>query len=311
VSRQRSRPVRRHGGLDQAEQIARVARAPTADECRPGERRIAHEIRAVTAGAIRLERGTSGVGLIRGEWSCAGWLLPCDEQDAACEECGECEEERSNRTGHRRTSSGLLQEPAPEIAAIWSDALLTMKLDIELALPQRFDLRGTEIDRPGQRAARALADCEVGNGGTARALGDTLMETSDGCGRGETFERSCDGQLTAAERAGGRSLAGDVGTIGGAGCRYPAKPRREFLSALRGERDEAGHECGGDRHCHDALSQCHSHSSGGSLPRESLSLRLMDAPLDAEFLQMVRHRLLDEFPGQIRACLDALNEDDL
>ena len=47
------------------------------------------------------------------------------------------------------------------------------------------------------------------------------------------------------------------------------------------------------------------------MPRESLSLRLMDAPLDAEFLQMVRHRLLDEFPGQIRACLDALNEDDL
>jgi uncharacterized damage-inducible protein DinB len=37
----------------------------------------------------------------------------------------------------------------------------------------------------------------------------------------------------------------------------------------------------------------------------------MDAPLDAEFLQMVRHRLLDEFPGQIRACLDVLGEDDL
>lgn len=37
----------------------------------------------------------------------------------------------------------------------------------------------------------------------------------------------------------------------------------------------------------------------------------MDAPLDAEFLEMVRHRLLTEFPGQIRACLDALGEDDL
>lgn len=38
----------------------------------------------------------------------------------------------------------------------------------------------------------------------------------------------------------------------------------------------------------------------------------MDAPpLDAEFLQMVRHRLLDEFPGQIRACLDALSEEDV
>lgn len=36
-----------------------------------------------------------------------------------------------------------------------------------------------------------------------------------------------------------------------------------------------------------------------------------DAPLDVEFLQMVRHRLLDEFPAQIRACLDALSEDDL
>jgi uncharacterized damage-inducible protein DinB len=37
----------------------------------------------------------------------------------------------------------------------------------------------------------------------------------------------------------------------------------------------------------------------------------MDAPLDAEFLQMVRQRMLDEFPGQIRACLDALGDDDL
>jgi uncharacterized damage-inducible protein DinB len=37
----------------------------------------------------------------------------------------------------------------------------------------------------------------------------------------------------------------------------------------------------------------------------------MDAPLGAEFLQMVRHRMLDEYPGQIRACLDALGEDDL
>lgn len=46
-------------------------------------------------------------------------------------------------------------------------------------------------------------------------------------------------------------------------------------------------------------------------PRESLSLRLMDVSVDAEFLQMVRHRLLGEFPGQIRACLDAMTEDDL
>jgi uncharacterized damage-inducible protein DinB len=37
----------------------------------------------------------------------------------------------------------------------------------------------------------------------------------------------------------------------------------------------------------------------------------MDAPLDAEFLQIVRSRLLDEYPGQIRACLDVLDEDDL
>jgi uncharacterized damage-inducible protein DinB len=37
----------------------------------------------------------------------------------------------------------------------------------------------------------------------------------------------------------------------------------------------------------------------------------MDAPLAAEFLQMVRHRMLEEFPGQIRACLDAMSEDDL
>jgi uncharacterized damage-inducible protein DinB len=37
----------------------------------------------------------------------------------------------------------------------------------------------------------------------------------------------------------------------------------------------------------------------------------MESALDAEFLQMVRHRMLDEFPGQIRTCLDAIGDDDL
>ena len=37
----------------------------------------------------------------------------------------------------------------------------------------------------------------------------------------------------------------------------------------------------------------------------------MDAPLDAEFLQIVRSRLLDEYPSQIRGCLDAIGEEDL
>ena len=35
----------------------------------------------------------------------------------------------------------------------------------------------------------------------------------------------------------------------------------------------------------------------------------MDAPLDAEFLEIVRSRLLNEYPRQIRTCLDALTED--
>jgi uncharacterized damage-inducible protein DinB len=37
----------------------------------------------------------------------------------------------------------------------------------------------------------------------------------------------------------------------------------------------------------------------------------MDTPLGAEFLHMVRQRMLEEYPGQIRACLDALGDDDL
>jgi uncharacterized damage-inducible protein DinB len=37
----------------------------------------------------------------------------------------------------------------------------------------------------------------------------------------------------------------------------------------------------------------------------------MDAALGAEFLQMVRSRMLDEYPGQIRTCLAALGEEDL
>jgi uncharacterized damage-inducible protein DinB len=37
----------------------------------------------------------------------------------------------------------------------------------------------------------------------------------------------------------------------------------------------------------------------------------MDASFDGEFLTIVRSRLLDEYPRQIRACLDALGEDDV
>jgi uncharacterized damage-inducible protein DinB len=37
----------------------------------------------------------------------------------------------------------------------------------------------------------------------------------------------------------------------------------------------------------------------------------MDAPFDAEFLTIVQSRLLDEYPRQIRACLDALGEEDV
>ena len=37
----------------------------------------------------------------------------------------------------------------------------------------------------------------------------------------------------------------------------------------------------------------------------------MDAPLDAEFLEIVRSRLLNEYPRQIRTCLDALTEDEV
>jgi len=96
-----------------------------------------------------------------------------------------------------------------------------------------------------------------------RALGDALMQPRDRGRRGEPFERAVDGELAAAERAGCCALASDVDTIVGTRRRHPAKPRREFLSALRGERGGAGYARGGDRHCHDVLSQCHSHSSGG------------------------------------------------
>ena len=37
----------------------------------------------------------------------------------------------------------------------------------------------------------------------------------------------------------------------------------------------------------------------------------MDAPLGAEFLQIVRSRMLDEYPRQIRACLDALGDEEI
>jgi len=37
----------------------------------------------------------------------------------------------------------------------------------------------------------------------------------------------------------------------------------------------------------------------------------MDGSLGAEFLQIIRARLLDEYPRQVRACLQALDDEDL
>src|SRR6185436_8460487 len=91
---------------------------------------------------------------------------------------------RGLRRGRRPERS--FEEPAPEITAVGGRAFLAMKLDIEPALPQRVDLRHRQIDGARQHAARRLADSQIGDRGAARALGDTLMQTSDGCRRGET-----------------------------------------------------------------------------------------------------------------------------
>ena len=37
----------------------------------------------------------------------------------------------------------------------------------------------------------------------------------------------------------------------------------------------------------------------------------MDAPLDAELLQIARSRLLDDYPRQVRTCLQALGDEDI
>ena len=37
----------------------------------------------------------------------------------------------------------------------------------------------------------------------------------------------------------------------------------------------------------------------------------MDAPLDAELLQIVRDRLLNDYPRQMRACLQALGDEEV
>src|SRR5688572_27809619 len=171
--------------------------------------------------------------------------------------------ERSERSERLERPERSFEEPPPEIAAVWSDALLAVELDIQLALPQRLDLRRRQIDRSAERAARALADREVADRGAASPLGDALMQTRDRRGSGKSFERAADRELAAAECTGCRALAGDVDAIVGTRNRHPAKPRRKFLCALRDERDRAGHERGGDRHCHDALSQCHGRSSRG------------------------------------------------
>ena len=45
--------------------------------------------------------------------------------------------------------------------------------------------------------------------------------------------------------------------------------------------------------------------------RESLSFRLMDGSLGEEFLQIVRARLVDEYPRQVRVCLSVLDDEDM
>src|SRR5262245_32476358 len=204
----------------------------------------------------------------------------------------------------------LLKKPTPEIAAVRGYAFLAVKLDIELALTQRLDLRRGQIDRTGEHAACGLADGQIGDSGAARALGDALMQAGEGRRCGQAFERPVDGELAAAQRRRRGPFAGHVRAIVGARGRHPAKARREFFSALRGQRERAADQRGCHRNGDDALSQFHGDSSW-VLPRESLSLRPMDAPLGTEFLEMVRHRMLEEYPGQIRACLDALGEDEL
>ena len=47
------------------------------------------------------------------------------------------------------------------------------------------------------------------------------------------------------------------------------------------------------------------------ISRESLSFRLMDGSLSEDFLEMVRARLVEDYPRQVRACLRVLDDEDL
>src|SRR5689334_17237951 len=92
----------------------------------------------------------------------------------------------SRAVSSTRSSSHLsLEEPAPEIAAVRSHALLAVNLHVEFALLQALDLILSEIDRARQHAAGRLRDRQIGDRVAACALGDAPVKPCDGCRSGE------------------------------------------------------------------------------------------------------------------------------
>src|SRR5688572_4301826 len=77
-------------------------------------------------------------------------------------------------------AQSLFEQPTPERAAIGGNTLRRVQLHVQPPLFEGFNLFRRQIDRTRELSAGGLCDCEVADGCTACALGDTAMEPGHG-----------------------------------------------------------------------------------------------------------------------------------
>ena len=86
-----------------------------------------------------------------------------------------------------------------------------------------FNLFRRQIDRTRELSTGGLGDCEVADGCTARALGDTAMEPGNGRRSGQAIELAGDRQLASASVAVAEPLPVTLGRSVGVVGTHPSR----------------------------------------------------------------------------------------
>src|SRR5262245_26620827 len=121
------------------------------------------------------------------------------------------------------------QQPPPQIRAVGREPLVSVYLDVQPALLERFELLRGQRDRAGDRAARGLGDRQIAHGLAARALGDPLVQPRHGGRAAESFEGAGERERPARQRGRDRALAAHAVRAGG---RHPREACRDLVAPL-------------------------------------------------------------------------------